>query len=372
MGNTLSGASASREAGRVDDDLPQVPAWQIRPYQPGDEAALVRLFERVFGRPLAEDHWRWKLKQPLSPVENVWLAVHAGEPIFQYAGIPTAFVAGDREMTVMVSVDTMTAPEFQRRGLLSQVGTHTYTTWQAAGIPMVLGLPNERWGTRAAALGWEPLFKLQWYLLPLSPARLLARHLRLPTMERLHWADWLWTGLWAWARRPGAAVQVMPISEAGEVFDRLWQHSRGDYGFSVRRDARWVNWRYLSAPEPGYRVLLASRDGQPIGYAAYRLETAAHRKVGMLADLFTPRADGGARRSLLAHVLHDLRAAGAESVATLAIPASPVAQTLRAAGFLVGRWGFVVQCVLLDPRLAVADMRDPQLWSLAGGDFDVV
>ena len=64
----------------------------MRPYQPGDERDLVALFQRVFGRPLTETHWRWKLKQLPSPVENVWLAVaQNGNPIFQYAGIPVRY-----------------------------------------------------------------------------------------------------------------------------------------------------------------------------------------------------------------------------------------------------------------------------------------
>ena len=80
----------------------------------------------------------------------------------------------------MVSVDTMTAPEFQRRGLLSEVGRSTYAHWRDGGVAFVLGLPNERWGSRASALGWIELFPLQWLTRALRPAALLARRLHLP------------------------------------------------------------------------------------------------------------------------------------------------------------------------------------------------
>src|SRR3954469_21051885 len=104
----------------------QQTTWTIRAYRPGDEGALVALFERVFGRPITEAYWRWKLKRLPSPVENVWLAVCDDAPIFHYAGIPTRYRLPAGEVTAMVSVDTMTAPEFQRRGLLSTVGRHAY------------------------------------------------------------------------------------------------------------------------------------------------------------------------------------------------------------------------------------------------------
>src|SRR5262245_55554492 len=42
---------------------PPNPTWTMRPYHPGDERDLVVLFQRVFGRPITEAHWRWKLKQ---------------------------------------------------------------------------------------------------------------------------------------------------------------------------------------------------------------------------------------------------------------------------------------------------------------------
>src|SRR5258706_11274886 len=178
-------------------------SWSIRAYRPGDERALVALFERVFGRAISEAHWRWKLKQPASPVENVWLAVHGDAPIFQYAGIPTRYRLPTGEVTAMVSVDTMTAPEFQRRGLLGSVGRHVYETWRAAGVPFVIGLPNERWGSRAGALGWEPLFSLQWLARPLRPEAILARRLEWPAPARLTALGVLWDGIWRGRFRRG-------------------------------------------------------------------------------------------------------------------------------------------------------------------------
>jgi hypothetical protein len=45
-----------------DTALPSARSWLVRPYRDGDERQLVGLFERVFGRPMSEAHWRWKLR----------------------------------------------------------------------------------------------------------------------------------------------------------------------------------------------------------------------------------------------------------------------------------------------------------------------
>jgi predicted N-acetyltransferase YhbS len=354
------------------DTQTEVATWTIRAYRPGDEDALVALFERVFGRSVSVAHWRWKLKQPPSPVENVWLAVHGDAPIFHYAGIPTRYCLPRGEATAMVSVDTMTAPEFQRRGLLSRVGRHVYDAWRAAGVPFVIGLPNERWGSRASALGWEPLFMLQWLVRPLRPEAILARRTRIRALARLTPVGALWNGVWNSRLRRDATISVRRVERAGNEFDALWERCGAEAPVSVVRDSAWVNWRYLDVPSRAYRVLLAERAGQPLGYLAYRVEESPGGRAGVIAELYAGRDDAAARRALIRAAIDELRAAGAESAATLAIPDAPLYHDLARAGFLRRRGAFSVQIVPLDPALPMDVLRDPRNWSVAGGDFDVV
>ncbi|HWP03806.1 MAG TPA: GNAT family N-acetyltransferase, partial [Gemmatimonadaceae bacterium] len=121
----------------------------MRPHRPGDERALVALFQEVFRRPIDETYWRWKLKALPSPTENVGVAVdEADRPVFQIGGIPGTWWIDHREALVMVAVDAMTHPRFRRRGILSQVGRQLFRNWRDAGVSLVLGLPNEQWGSR--------------------------------------------------------------------------------------------------------------------------------------------------------------------------------------------------------------------------------
>jgi hypothetical protein len=351
---------------------PQNPIWTIRPYHPGDEHELVALFQRVFGRAITEAHWQWKLKQLPSPVENVWLAVHHGNPIFQYAGIPVRYYLPQGEKTVMVGVDTMTAPEFRRQGLLTTVGLFAYNTWREAGIPFVLGLRNERWGSRLSALGWETLFPLQWLIRPLRPETLLARRLRLSAFSRLTPLGTVWNNVWDRQTQPDPTVAIRSIDQAGPEFDLLWQSCLADTQVSVIRDRTWVNWRYLRAPLFDYQVLLAERSGQPVGYSVYRVQETQGRNLGFIAELLTGRADVRARNTLISQTLRSLRAKGAEAAITLAVPGTWMHQALRRAGFLFSWGSFTVHFVPLAPNLPMPILRDPQSWNMAGGDFDAI
>jgi hypothetical protein len=348
------------------------PAWTVRPYQAGDEPALVELFGRVFGRPISVDHWRWKLKSLPSPAENVWLAVADGRPIFQYAGIPLRFQTPAGETTAMVSVDTMTDPDFRRRGLLTSVGAVAYERWRAAGVSVVLGLPNDKWGSRTGALNWQPLFGLRWLIRPLRPEAIAARRMGLAP-GGLAALGGLWNIAWDRGLRAEPGLSVTMVGRAGAAFDQLWARCRDSLALSVVRDSAWVNWRYLAAPGQAYRVLLAERDGAAAGYIAYRLERGGGRPWGMIAELTTIPGDEAARRTLLGRAVAHLRAAGAEAIATLAIPGSALERSYRRAGFVFGRPGaFTVQYVPLATGVPAAVFRDPDGWALAGGDFDVI
>jgi hypothetical protein len=167
-------------------------------------------------------------------------------------------------------------------------------------------------------------------------------------------------------------VRVRRVERAGPEFDQLWRRCGADVVASVVRDAAWVNWRYLDAPALDYHVLLAERAGQPVGYAAYRVEVHNTGAAGFVAELFAAQADAPARRTLIAETLAALRRADADNAITLAVPGSPLERDLRSAGFLYSRGAFGVQIVPLDPNLPMDVLRDPQSWNMAGGDFDVI
>src|SRR5260370_33446137 len=77
----------SLPSSRLDEtDIPH--PWTIRPYKPGDERALVELFQQVFHHPMSEARWRWKLKRLPTRVQNVGHAASRDDrPTFQTAGI---------------------------------------------------------------------------------------------------------------------------------------------------------------------------------------------------------------------------------------------------------------------------------------------
>ena len=349
----------------VSDSLP------VRPFREGDETQLVALFASVFGHSIDEPHWRWKLDHATPETPNVLLAMSADRPVFQYAGIPTLFSIAGSHVDAMVSVDTMTAPDFRRRGLLTRVATDAYARWRDAGISFVLGLPNEQWGSRASALGWLPLFKLQRLVLPLRPEAMLAHRLSLPWLRQLPLVSTLWNG---WLSRPPAAdkeVEIRRVTTAGAEFDALWERCEPDAEFGVIRDRRWVQWRFLSCPSRRYQVRLAMRGRDPVGYVAWHLVESGGRRRAFLAEFSCLRPDPAARDTLLAELIRELRELDVEFLATLAAQGTRMHQWLRHAHFFPGP-AFSVEMVPLATDLPLDSMRVAEEWELGGAAFDVI
>jgi hypothetical protein len=341
--------------------------WRARAFRPGDEAGIVRLFEQVFGRPITVEYWRWKLRTRPSPVDNVGLAVGDDDrPIFHLGGMPCRFQIGSHEATVMVAVDGMTAPAYRRRGVLTTVGQGLFQNWREAGIAMALGLPNEQWDR--TGFGWQVLFPLRWRVRLLHPERILARRLGLPWLRR-------WR-LWDTLRGPGKPgthdVRIREIDRAGPELDEVWERCRSKAGVSPVRDREWIEWRYLRAPHLRYRVLLAERAGQPVGFAAYGVRVTPGRRWGLIPELLASPDDLPTARSLLQGMVYRLAQEDVDGISALAIPHTWLDRLLRRQGFFWSKGAFSVECVIFAPWLRLEDLRLPGIWHLTGGEFDVI
>ena len=62
--------------------------WSIRPYEPGDEEQILRLFKKVFGRERSLAHWQWKYRDNPEGAQILVAVTDAGEVVGHYAGIP--------------------------------------------------------------------------------------------------------------------------------------------------------------------------------------------------------------------------------------------------------------------------------------------
>ena len=65
-------------------------------------------------------------------------------------------------------------------------------------------------------------------------------------------------------------AEVEVIKRFGPEFTTLWDRLAPEFEFAVRRDAPYLNWKFIEAPHVRYSVAALRRSGELHGYAVYR------------------------------------------------------------------------------------------------------
>jgi hypothetical protein len=138
----------------------------------------------------------------------------------------------------------------------------------------------------------------------------------------------------------------------------------------VRRDAAYLNWRFLDNPSGLHRALGLYRGSELAGYVVVQLAREGER-IGWLVDALAPeeRVLGAA----LAAGLGALETAGCAAARATAVDGSYWSRTLRAAGFLPPQADnhLIVIAYLHRPEHALARAAlDASAWYLTDGDRD--
>ena len=358
--------------------------WHARLYEPGDEAGIVALYATVFGYERTPEWWRWKVNTFPTPTELTWVAVSDdGRIVGHTAGIASRMKLMGEVRDVIVNVDAMTAPDFRRRGILLALGEAGNQHWRNQGYSAVVGLPNDQWGSRIPALGWEKIFPLVWLRFPLHIGKTLSRPNRLPSalsrpahlMGEVVARSWVRPRVLRLTRRSHTSgINIEQVRSAGADFDTLWATLEGHYDNCIVRDAQYVQWRFLSALPSPYDVLIAHRGTHPTGYIAYRTAGLRDIENGYIADLATAPDDEATAHALLGAALQNIWEAGAGVALVTAAPGSARYALLRSAGAFRASAGaaFDYDLILLDPQLEARALAGNRRWLASGSDSDVV
>jgi hypothetical protein len=331
---------------------------------------IFRLYEEVFGAAGTEasrKRWSWQfVENPGTPADGpvIWMARDGDRLIGQMATMPFTVWWGGREVTGSAGMDYFVRKGEQGRGL----GILLSETWAAnVDIAFALGLTPSSY----------PLFKkifrdvgpVPFFQKVLDP-RVVARR-RLGSFLGTLASPLLSLGLRVVLGRepePPPDVTVHRITEFGADYDALWERARASYAMCIRRDAAYLNWKYLACPHRRYDVREARRAGQLVGFAVTREEDYRGVRLGWIVDLFAGADDHGARHALLADTLASFRAAGVARAQTYSMNA-PLTADLRRFGFFSGRTALQF-CIKWtpDPRGAFEQM---ERWNLVLGDGDL-
>ena len=335
------------------------------------DTEMFRLYEQVFGADAtaaSRRRWSWQYEknpQVAATGPVIWVAREPGRLLGQMAALRVSLWFGGREVQASWGNDYFVRVDALGRGL----GTVLSNAWSDhEDVALALGLTPSSYPL-FKKLGFIDVGPVPFYQ-KVVDARAIARR-RLGTVLGTLAAPALATSLrlrLGREPRPPADVEVRKAAAFSPEYDALWVRARASYTMCVRRDLRYLRWKYLECPHRRYDLLEARRQGELVGYAVSRQDDYRGTRLGWIVDVFTDTRDEAAKDALLHSMLSSFRAGGVARAQAYSLNA-PLAATLRRHGFFPG-FSAVQICVkaAVDPQGAFQDVGG---WNLMFGDGDL-
>jgi hypothetical protein len=294
---------------------------EIDRYQASDRKGVDTLYRRVFGRDAAESsqlRWEWQYRRNPNNVGGtplIWVAREGPTIVGQYAAMPVRLSVLGKQVAAAWGMDVMVAPERQRQGL----GEVLFRTWDRhVGASLGLGL-SEASHRLFQKLNWADVGPVPCLVKPLSRRAVFRSHWPRP-LNRIVSAISL-PIIRIIARTRPVEDHVEVIRRFDEGFNDLWERVGPKFDFIVRRDARYLNWKYIEPPHVRYVVVALMRGDEPHGYAVYRHLREARGRVTLLVDFLVHPDDERGLEALLRWVDREALAADSDKIRAFAMHA---------------------------------------------------
>jgi hypothetical protein len=239
--------------------------FRVRPYVPEDEAGALALWQAAFQQEMDPALWRWKYHEGPYQSQFAVCTDEGGRILVLYGGIPYPVEWRGQKTTMTQLMDIMSHPDCRGSGLFIQAAEAFFEFFAGPERTVFYyGLP----GTYHFGIGEK---YLQY--------RALGRKLSL--MEAA--TDAL-TRPNRWFRG-----RIERMDRAGSFLDDLWKRCRPHYPFSIRRDASFVQWRFLDRPDRRYEVWVYRSPVRRtcLAYGAFLVEG----EKACMVDLMAPASE---------------------------------------------------------------------------------
>jgi hypothetical protein len=231
-----------------------------------------------------------------------------------------------QEIDASWGMDVMVAPERQRQG----IGEVLFRTWDRnTGAALGLGLSES---------SHQLVSKLRWPAPAVVPC--LVKPLTRRAFKQPNWPESVNNLVSALtvplvkvvARSQPLRAQVEMVRRFPPDVTAFWERIAAKFDFAVKRDAQYLNWKFIEAPHVRYAVAVLKREERVEGYAVYRHLQEPRSRVTNLVDFLVDPDDEVGMKTLLRWVDREARGADSDKVRTFALHAG-FRRLLRRSGY---------------------------------------
>jgi GNAT superfamily N-acetyltransferase len=333
-----------------------VSTLQVRPFRNEDQPDVLDLLTMSLGAGpggrRAPELFRWKhLENPFGR-SILFVGEAGGRVIGLRAFMRWRFVTGDRTIEAVRAVDTATHPEYQGRGVFSEL-TRAALEEAREQADLVFNTPNEKSLPGYLKMGWRVVGRVPIRVRVRRPITLF-RTLRRPPDGQPPSPVGGDPAMDVLADEDGVTALLRRIDEPG-------------LRLSTRRTLEYLRWRYGSAPLLGYRAIALRNDRSLEGLAIYRVRPRGGSWETTVSEVLVPTDGVSVARRLLRLVARATRT----DHLTCSFPrGSTAARASGRAGYLRAPGGMTLVTNPLHEGVA-PDPMDLRSWALSLGDLEV-
>jgi hypothetical protein len=342
---------------------------EVDRYKPEDQRGVETLYRRVFGSDAAAASrlkWDWQYRRnPNNPDRQplVWVVREGPSIIGHYAAIPVRLSLGGKEIDAAWGTDAMVAPERQRRGL----GEELLRTWdRSVGASLGIGL-SEASSNLLKKMHFPEVPPVYGLVKPLTRRAVRLPQVPMPINKLISVITWPIVQVAARVRPLRADVE--PIRRFDPGFTELWERVADRFELAVRRDAAYLNWKYIEPPHVRYCVAALKRDGRPEGYAVYRHAQEPRGRVTLLVDFLADTHDEIGFKTLLRWVDAEARHAGSDKIRCYAAHLG-FRRIMRHSGYFQMRHPLALAVKINKVGVPPKFYKDADNWHVTLGDSD--
>jgi len=254
----------------------------------GDELGIVELIKQELNPESDLNVWKWKYKEnPTHAFPNTCVAEDKGTIIAHYAINPVVMKCKDNYILGSQSSEIATRSNYRRQGLFKALSCKVADEAGEKGIPITYVFPNYKSYPGFIKMGWTHIFSFIVLAKVLNAKTVSMKYSNNVAISKIvEIAFKIHELAFKFKSSPNTEdIIISNINSFDDSFSDLWVNVSRYYDYIIKRDPKYLNWRY-SHPRETFKIYAAKKDRCVIGYVILKCKILPDIRVGYIYDLF--------------------------------------------------------------------------------------
>ncbi|HJH27790.1 MAG TPA: hypothetical protein C5S37_13740 [Methanophagales archaeon] len=356
--------------------------WSVRAYKEDGEDEIFELTKAVWEEQVPERErwikgWHWMHIDNPAGISRIWLAEHDGKLVGQYPVIMENMKVDGEVVKTAQLVDTMTHPKYRRRGIAFTLGKKALSKVENGGIHLIYCFPTQQVYPLHIKSGWLDVCAFQVMFKPLNLKNILQKYFirnRLLLNILTASGNLIIKALFRSKKVPDEdTLKVRKISHFDDRINEFWNTMSIDYNIIRIRDKKYLNWRYVDAPNADYIIYVAEEGGRICGYIILGCKDASGLLFGYIYDVIAPTSREDIIQCLIAKATEYFMDAKVDAISSQMVPNKIYHKALLKNGFIPrfrSKGRFIAYNA--STKLSDAFLKNPKNWFIQLGDLPLV